>query len=266
MEEILNISITLIDDAKIALKELDRENYQKAREFIDKLISLSEQELRLILASLQISEDKIFFFDIKKKAKEIFEVTKLAKRYLEEGKITKTRRLLKLIVALEKEVIKQKRYLGDEIISASKVTAEAAIIIFIRYNIDPYVQYFGHQIDMLDYKIMHFDEYLKHKLESLFGKKSEEGKKSMTVTTKKLYEKYTALTEHPRFIPHLSKNEPYAYILSDILYLGILTIFVSIIIFKNIPSYIRTKVETRKIKRIYSILNSRFSKEVEVLR
>lgn len=282
MQDLFSISNTLINDAKLALAELKKGDYQKVRQLINILIAMDKLQLKLILASLPISEDKQLFFDIGQKAEEIYREALLAKNYLESGQFNKTKKLLRIIIALEKEVIKKERYYGDEVILISKVTAEAAVLLIIRYQIDPYVQYLGHQIDVQNYKLEHLGEYIKHEfgpiqhefediLEKLkfWGEKTVKKKietKGEFVTKEKILKEYPALVSHPRPIPHVPKNEPWAYIFSDIFYFVLLGTFVYAFAMRNIPSYIKRKIQTRKIKRIYAILSARFNAKIETLR
>lgn len=311
MEGLLEISNTLLSDVKLALKDLKKNRFLKLGDLINKLVLLSEQELRLTLAYIQTSEDKIYFFDIKKKAYEILNEAREAKKYYDARNFRKCKPLLKSIKSIEKQIIKKEKYHKDEIRLFSKIAVESAVLLFIRNQVDPYVQYIGEQIEIIDYKLNHIDDYILYTIakikenvletsQSIVGKKdlkpdevhllspvnklkyflgeeinksleksrieTQDKKLELTSANEKLYEKYGQYTEHPSFFPHLDFHEPYKHILSDMSYLIILSILVYMVSLHNIPAYIRQKLQTRKIKQIYTILNNRFSEQLKGLR
>ena len=278
MENLLDLANRLLSDARQALKSL-KKNPEKARSYLQTIRALSEEELSVVLSTFQLGqEEKAYYFNTQEKTKAIAQAAQAAAKALEEGRTKETKKFLEMIISLENTLIKQEKTRKLEIIAVSKATAEAAVLLLLRTYADPYLQYMGKQIDIIDYKISHLDELLKEKLKEqkediktrikkFFGREERpaEEKKELQQETEQLYKHYTSLEEHPVWVPHMKKDEPYAHLFSDAFYLTILVIIAGRTLIKHLPSYIGKKLEQRRVERTFFRLSTQFKRRILIM-
>ena len=213
MENLLDLANRLLSDARQALKSL-KKNPEKARSYLRTIRALSEEELSVVLSTFQLGqEEKAYYFNTQEKTKAIAQAAQAAAKALEEGRTKETKKFLEMIISLENTLIKQEKTRKLEIIAVSKATAEAAVLLLLRTYADPYLQYMGKQIDIIDYKISHLDELLKEKLKEVVGsftKKVEEkpAQEETPKTEQSVLEKIQQQFEEQKQEPAEEKKAP----------------------------------------------------------
>src|SRR3989338_3053928 len=149
----------IIKEAKIALDDIKKQNFNRAISLVEAIIGSNEINLRQALAQLQADytkEERVLLLDRVKEERNIRKYAQEAYKGIKAGKARKARRLLKKIISLEKNVIGEKekrRSYREEAKLGGKVAVEAAVALYLRNTIDPYAQALGREIDHIYYQL-----------------------------------------------------------------------------------------------------------------
>ena len=285
----------IIKEAKIALDDIKKQNFNRAISLVEAIIGSNEINLRQALAQLQADytkEEMVLLLDIVKEERNIRKYAQEAYKGIKAGKARKARRLLKKIISLEKNVIGEKekrRSYREEAKLGGKVAVEAAVALYLRNTIDPYAQALGREIDHIYYQLGRLKnamEEMGEALKSAAGNLTDATLDGINFILKKLgYEEiqiekskkqtkkdvsevagkdkgFQALTYEPSYWPTYDSNAPFQVQFSQILWIAIVAVL-GVAFILNTKKYIKNKLEQRRINRVVVSLSSIYNERIK---
>ena len=285
----------IIKEAKIALDDIKKQNFNRAISLVEAIIGSNEINLRQALAQLQADytkEEMVLLLDIVKEERNIRKYAQEAYKGIKAGKARKARRLLKKIISLEKNVIGEKekrRSYREEAKLGGKVAVEAAVALYLRNTIDPYAQALGREIDHIYYQLGRLKnamEEMGEALKSAAGNLTDATLDGINFILKKLgYEEiqiekskkqtkkdvsevagkdkgFQALTYEPSYWPTYDSNAPFQVQFSQILWIAIVAVL-GVVFILNIKKYIKNKLEQKRINRVVISLSRIYNERIK---
>lgn len=285
----------ILREAKLALDDIEKQNFNRAISLVKAIIESNEIDLRQALAQLQLdysNEERVLLLDIAKEEKEIRKYAQEAHEDIKAGKIRKARKLLKKIISLEKNVIREKEKIRSYVEEAKlggKVAVEAAVALYLRNTIDPYAQALGREIDNIYYQLgrlksmmEEMGEALKSVAENLkdaaldginfilnkLGYEEIQIEKSKQQTKKDVSEVVgkdkglQTLTYEPSYWPTYDSNAPFQVQFSQIVWIAIVAAL-GVAFILNIKKYVKNRLEQRRINRIAISLSRIYNERIK---